>query len=222
MTGGGRTLCRVRIRTGTSVNVYPFLLQRCQFHRQHLMAVQPWPKVGAPRLIGSARNRSLVRQDFLVHGQHVEEFVLHVTDQSSVLVFPVTRDLRVIAIELFRPGANKVLIELPGGNIESDAERLDKARVVKRELVEETGYYTDTVIPLFQDEVWFDPSVFDAKFYPFLALNCAKQCDVAEHEVRSVDLKTWFEMCFNGQVTDGKTLSTTLLAQPHLSQFMHP
>ena len=64
--------------------------------------------------------------------------------------------------------------------------------------------------------------MFVTKFYPFLALDCVKTHDAAEHEVITVDLEMWFKMCGTGRVVDSKTLSTTLLAQPHLSRVMRP
>lgn len=51
--------------------------------------------------------------------------------------FGITEDNKVILAEQFRPGPNKILLELPGGVMEKGEESIVSA---KREFLEETGY----------------------------------------------------------------------------------
>ncbi|MBD0348067.1 MAG: NUDIX hydrolase [Thermoleophilia bacterium] len=55
----------------------------------------------------------------------------------TVAVLALTRADDVVLVREFRPGPERVLLELPGGIVDEGEEPLDAAR---RELVEETGY----------------------------------------------------------------------------------
>lgn len=52
----------------------------------------------------------------------------------------LTTENKVLLMKVFRPGPEKVLMELPGGFVNKDEELIDAA---KRELLEETGYTGD-------------------------------------------------------------------------------
>lgn len=55
----------------------------------------------------------------------------------TVAMVAITADERVVLVRQFRPGPGRVLLELPGGNVE-DGEDVEAA--ARRELLEETGY----------------------------------------------------------------------------------
>jgi 8-oxo-dGTP pyrophosphatase MutT (NUDIX family) len=66
-----------------------------------------------------------------------EDFFID-NDKHSVQVFAITEDEeQVICVTQFRPGAEEIMLELPGGGLE-DGE--DAAKAASRELREETGY----------------------------------------------------------------------------------
>jgi ADP-ribose pyrophosphatase len=54
-----------------------------------------------------------------------------------VCVLPITKNKTVILAKQFRPGPEKVFLELPGGCAETDE---SPQEAIERELLEETGY----------------------------------------------------------------------------------
>jgi 8-oxo-dGTP pyrophosphatase MutT (NUDIX family) len=64
---------------------------------------------------------------------------------DGVLVLALTEDNQVIVIEQFRPAINQHTLEIPAGSIDPGETPEEAA---KRELLEETGYACDTLIPL--------------------------------------------------------------------------
>lgn len=56
---------------------------------------------------------------------------------DSAVVFPMTQDGDIVLVKQFRPGSEKVELELPGGMIDPGEEPSEGAQ---RELLEETGY----------------------------------------------------------------------------------
>ncbi len=85
---------------------------------------------------------------FEKYGRGVEKVIFKMPDGSQadfyiskeekpVCVLALTRDKKVILAKQFRPGPNKILMELPGGDMEK-GEIPEKA--MARELLEETGY----------------------------------------------------------------------------------
>jgi ADP-ribose pyrophosphatase len=55
----------------------------------------------------------------------------------TVAMVAITADEQVVLVRQFRPGPGRVLLELPGGNVE-DGEDIEAA--ARRELLEETGF----------------------------------------------------------------------------------
>jgi len=78
------------------------------------------------------------------------EFVQRANATGVVCLFPLTADYRVILVEQYRPPVNAPVIEFPAGlagDIEGqEDEPLESAAL--RELIEETGYRAERVIPL--------------------------------------------------------------------------
>lgn len=92
--------------------------------------------------------------------------------QDSVQVFALTKgDNRVITVEQYRSGPNKVVCELPGGGIKPGELDIDAAG---RELLEETGFEAKSLTPMFVQN--YGP--YDlGKRHGFLAEDCVKSTE---------------------------------------------
>ena len=122
---------------------------------------------------------------------------------NPVCTLALTVDNQVIVTKQFRPGPEKVLLELPGGLSEKGEDFLEGA---KRELLEETGYSGDLE--------FVGTSLTDAYStcvrYNYLARNCIKvqepQNDPAEPiEVVLMSLDEFRKHLQSGQLTDVAT-----------------
>jgi len=89
-------------------------------------------------------------------------FVLE--SSSWVNVIPLTPDEDVVLVRQYRHGTRSVTLEIPGGLVEN-ADTPEEAAM--RELMEETGYVTDEVLPL--GWIHANPAILNNRCYTFLA-----------------------------------------------------
>lgn len=86
---------------------------------------------------------------------------------QSVCVLALTEDNNVILARQFRPGPEKVLLELPGGGKEPDESAIE---AIQRELLEETGYTGEFTFV----GTNFVCAYSTGKKYNFVATHCQK------------------------------------------------
>jgi ADP-ribose pyrophosphatase len=140
----------------------------------------------------------LTRQFQLPDGR-IEEFTIK-HEGASVCVLALTSDERVILAKQFRPGPEKVLLELPGGGMER-GETLEQA--VRREMLEETGYAGEVVFVT----TALDCAYSTAVRHVFVATNCVKvqepQLDANEFvEIVLMPLSDFRTHLRSGQLSD--------------------
>lgn len=108
----------------------------------------------------------------------------------------ITKDQKVVLAKQFRPGPEKVFLELPGGGVETE-------EAIHRELLEETGYV---------GKIEFVCSVplcaySTGRRYVFVATDCEKiydqKLDDSEFvEVEEMELNDFRNHLRNGQLSD--------------------
>lgn len=123
-----------------------------------------WERVGS-ELLGDFRIFKL-RQDQRIsprNGRTLNFYVLESVDWVNVI--PITDEGDVIMIRQFRHGTEEFSLEVPGGMVDPGEEPLEAAQ---RELLEETGYTCDELIPL--GSVAPNPAIMNNRCHTFVAL----------------------------------------------------
>jgi 8-oxo-dGTP pyrophosphatase MutT (NUDIX family) len=98
-----------------------------------------------------------------------EHAFLRLVAPDWVNVVAITDHGRLILVEQYRHGTNRVTTEIPGGAVD-DGEQ--PAAAAARELEEETGYRAGDLIPI--GEVDPNPAFLSNRCWTFLALGCRR------------------------------------------------
>jgi ADP-ribose pyrophosphatase len=99
---------------------------------------EAWQKLGEQSL--ELGRRKVLRRTFRLPDGNVDDFDIK-QEPQVVCILAITPNQQVLLVRQFRPGPEKILLELPGGGIEPGEAPQQAAA---RELLEETGY-TGTV-----------------------------------------------------------------------------
>lgn len=176
------------------------------------------PKAGEVKVLIQKFGRIIFEQPFTGHDGKVDVFgPFFNSTKTPVIVLPLTKDKKVVAIRQFRYGADEFILEIPGGNPKPGQ---TPKECLLDELVEETGYQPEEVV-IFNSRVWFDPASVRVRYIPCLALGChwVKQFKPDRTEVIEVveiPFTEWCEMIKSGEIDDSKTLVVTLMVLFHL------
>ena len=130
------------------------------------------------------------------------DIVLH---PGGVAVLPILPDGRIVLIRQKRYPVDEYLIELPAGRAEPGEEPIVTAR---RELVEETGYRADELVPI--TKIFTTPGIFNEEIHIFKATGLTPGStsfdDGEQIETLLMDLPQAVEKVLSGEIRDSKTI----------------
>lgn len=133
---------------------------------------------------------------------------------GGVCVVPIIDD-QIALIKQFRSPVGEIIYEIPAGKLDGKEEPLAAA---KRELLEETGYRSESWIDL--GFIYPCPGYSTERLYIYLALDLIageQQLDHGEFvELDLMPLEQAQQLIYQGQIPDAKTIAALYLAQAHL------
>lgn len=143
-------------------------------------------------------------------------------------IFPVTEDGHVVMIRQYRHGTQEITLEIPGGLAEPDE---DPAHAARREMIEETGYDSDTILPL--GCVAANPAFLTNRCHTFLASHVSRVCEQSLDHGEDIDvvlipLHKLRELVSNDNITHSLVVAGIYLLEiysqdhPELSRWMNP
>ncbi len=145
-------------------------------------------------------------------GEHTYDLVKH---HGAVTILPIDAQGRIWFVRQYRIGAEQSLLEIPAGVLEEGETPEHSAR---REIQEEIGMAAKKMEKL--GEFYMVPGYSTEKMTIYLATELYDSplpTDEDEYlERESIPVKEVMEMVRRGEILDGKTLATLLLAQPYL------
>jgi len=125
-----------------------------------------WKKLKESK-IRAGHHRILVNKTFRLPDGRVAEYEI-LKRLGIVCIFALTPKNRVILVRQYRPGAEMVLDEMPGGNMDEGETPM---RAAKRELLEETGYTGKIKLVGWSFD---DDAYAETRRYHLIATNCKK------------------------------------------------
>jgi ADP-ribose pyrophosphatase len=142
-----------------------------------------------------------------------------IAHSGSVTIFPVDGNGVAYFVNQYRIGAERVLLELPAGTLNSGEAPLTCA---KREIREETGMSADEFILL--GDMFLAPGYTDEHMHLFLARGLFPSPAVGDEDefiqVVKIPVKKAYQMAVTNEINDSKTLAIMLLARPLLMDFL--
>ena len=177
------------------------------------MAIKPWKILESHYIHKNVR----IDKSELPNGMTIDGFVLEYGDWATILA--LTKQQEVVLIRQYRHGAQKVILELPGGAMETeDGGPMQSAR---RELLEETGYTSDNFIQI--GCVSPNPANQTNLIYSFLALDAEKVDsqhldDTEDIEVVLKPLEEVIRMAKNGELLQSMQVSTVFFALAYMNR----
>lgn len=130
---------------------------------------------------------------------------------GAVAVVAITGNDEVLLVRQYRKAVERELLEIPAGKLEKGE---SKETCVKRELMEETGYYPNELEYL--TSFYTSPGFSNEIIHLFLGkklIRKAKDADFDEYlQAEKVPFKKVLDKIKSGEIIDSKTITGLLLA----------
>jgi ADP-ribose pyrophosphatase len=117
----------------------------------------------------------------LSNGHALDAHLLEYDDE--IMVLALTKKQEVVLIKQYRHGVQQAIWELPGGSIDEGESPFQAA---KRELLEETGYSSDTFVEVGQGSP--NPAIYMNTIYSFLALDVEQVGKQSAHDAETIEI----------------------------------
>ena len=135
------------------------------------------------------------------------DFIHH---DGAAAVLPVLPDGRILMVRQYRHALSRYTLEIPAGKVDSPEE--PKIECARRELEEETGYYTEELTPLINVNTTV---AFCDEFIGIFLANNLKKTQQHLDEDEDITLENWelsdlLSLIFSGKLTDSKTVAAIL------------
>lgn len=160
-----------------------------------------WQKISENRYKAGYRN--IINKTFKLPNGLISSYDI-VDNGSAVCAVALTEDSKFIMVKIYRPGPEKVLLEMPGGLLDAG---FTPEEAIAKELLEETGYKGDFE---FVGTTYED--AYSTMFrYHFVCRNCQKvqeptlEEDEGGAETVLLTLDEFKQNLFSGNVTDPET-----------------
>ncbi len=135
---------------------------------------------------------------------------------GAVAIVPITQDNKIVMVKQFRKAVEEVLLEVPAGKLEIGEEAMECG---KRELLEETGYKSENLEPLF--DFYTSPGFSNEVISIYIAKDLIKDVarpDEDEYiEVEEHDIDDLIQMIMGNRIKDGKTITAILATKEYLN-----
>jgi len=160
--------------------------------------VKKWQALSR-KLVFKKYGRIIEKVIFKLPNNKISDFYIK-AEASPVCVLALTKKKEVILVKQYRPGPDKVFLELPGGGIENKETAIQAAA---RELLEESGYRGKMKLVT----RCYDCGYSKMHRWCFVATDCEpiKAQNLDEHEfleVKLLSLNNFRKLLRSGELTD--------------------
>jgi len=129
---------------------------------------------------------------------------------GAVAAVAITNKNEILMVRQYRKSVEKELLEIPAGKLEKGE---SKETCVKRELMEETGYYPNNLKYL--TSFYTSPGFSNEIIHLFFAKNLIKKSKSADFDenlqAQKIPFKEAINKIHSGEIVDGKTIMGLLL-----------